>query len=88
MEAKRILDRAGANLLGIVFNNVSQLEHKHYHMIPQETYRAEKPVRPRTNDASFVDMRPNGTQDTWVSNVSDAHPSPEENNTNTPRTNS
>jgi capsular exopolysaccharide synthesis family protein len=84
MEAKRLLDRASANLLGIVFNNIRHSEQTYYHTVPDGGYGSAKPVRSRQPDAAFVDMRPNETQGTWVINPTDAPP--EDDATDTPRT--
>ena len=62
LEAKRVLERAGANLLGFVFNNVSPREQKYYYHSQKYHYVPYySPVKPPSQDrvnGSFVDLRP------------------------------
>jgi capsular exopolysaccharide synthesis family protein len=62
VEAKRLLERAGANLLGIVFNNVKPKEQKYYYHSQKyhygSYYAPVKPSHPGRVDGVFVDLRP------------------------------
>jgi capsular exopolysaccharide synthesis family protein len=62
LEAKRILERAGAHLLGVVFNNVRPKEQKYYYHSQKYNYGSYyAPVKPSHKggvDGVFVDLRP------------------------------
>jgi capsular exopolysaccharide synthesis family protein len=67
LEAKRVLERAGAPLLGVVFNNVAPREHKYYyhsqkyHYTPY--YGSVKPSPKGGVDGNFMDLRPAETRE-------------------------
>jgi Mrp family chromosome partitioning ATPase len=67
LEAKKLLDRAGANLLGMIFNNVSvkrQMRYQHTSEYYQNTYnQLGQQRRRKKSDMSFVDMRPTEGQE-------------------------
>jgi capsular exopolysaccharide synthesis family protein len=67
LEAKKLLDRAGANLLGMIFNNVSvkrQMHYQHTSEYYQNTYnQLGQSRRRKKSDMSFVDMRPTEGQE-------------------------
>jgi Mrp family chromosome partitioning ATPase len=62
LEAKRVLERAGANLLGVVFNNVRPKEQKYYYHSQKyhygSYYAPVKPSHQGGGDGVFVDLRP------------------------------
>jgi capsular exopolysaccharide synthesis family protein len=78
LEAKRVLERAGAHLLGVVFNNVSPREHKYYyhsqkyHSVP---YYDVKPPPKGGVDGAFVDLRPAEARERLLMESSPSHKS-------------
>ena len=64
LEAKKTLDRAGANLLGIVFNNVKPKLQKYFYPQRHRQY-SDDPIIPmrRQEGVTFVDMRPTENQE-------------------------
>lgn len=62
LEAKRLLDKAGAKLLGMIFNNISfkkQIRYQHTSEYYQSAYSQDRQKRWQKNgDVPVVDMRP------------------------------
>jgi capsular exopolysaccharide synthesis family protein len=69
LDAKKTLDRAGANLLGMIFNNIKSKMQAYYGR-PQSYHRySDSPVmlrRQRQIDVTFVDMRPTENKEKWI----------------------
>ncbi len=68
LEAKKILDRAGAPLLGVIFNNVRPKEQKYYyypHKYYEYGYAPAQSSRQRPVDVPLIDMRPSEGRDKW-----------------------
>ena len=69
MEAKKTLDRAGATLLGVVFNNIKLKMHRYYYhpqthpQYPHDPLIAKQQTK---KGATFVDMRPAENQEKWI----------------------
>jgi len=69
LEMKKMLDRANAPILGIIFNNVSikkQKQYASYHSYYSNQYSNQK-NRTRKQDNKLIDMRPTENEDAWVS---------------------
>jgi capsular exopolysaccharide synthesis family protein len=69
LETKKILDRANAPILGIVFNNVSlkkQNQYVNYQSYYSREYSNQK-NRTRNQENKLIDMRPTENKDAWVS---------------------
>jgi capsular exopolysaccharide synthesis family protein len=69
LETKKILDRANAPILGIVFNNVSlkkQNQYVNYQSYYSREYGNQK-NRTRNQENKLIDMRPTENEDAWVS---------------------
>jgi capsular exopolysaccharide synthesis family protein len=66
METKKLLDRAGANLLGMIFNNISvkkQIRYQHTSEYYQHAYdQLGQKRRQKKSDVTFIDMRPTESQ--------------------------
>jgi Mrp family chromosome partitioning ATPase len=76
LEAKRVLERAGANLLGVVFNNVAPREHKYYYHSQKYHYAPYYDIKPPPKggvDGAFVDLRPVETRERLLMESSPAH---------------
>jgi succinoglycan biosynthesis transport protein ExoP len=67
-ETKRVLDRAGAHLLGMVFNNVKPKQQRHYYgSYGYYSYTYGQPsTKSRKANAPIVDMRPMENQQKWL----------------------
>ena len=76
METKRTLDRAGANLLGIVFNNVKSNMcpyYYHHQLYPQYPDELLVSKQQRQRSTTFVDMRPSENQEKWTAISQHSH---------------
>jgi capsular exopolysaccharide synthesis family protein len=68
LETKRVLDRAGARLLGMIFNNIKPKQQRHYygpHGYYSYTY-GQPSTKSRKADSPIVDMRPMENQQKWL----------------------
>jgi succinoglycan biosynthesis transport protein ExoP len=67
LEAKKILERVGANFAGLVFNHVNSKDQPYYGAVQKHHYRYPEGGGPRVSkvDGSVIDMRPTKEQDTW-----------------------
>jgi capsular exopolysaccharide synthesis family protein len=69
LNAKKILDRAGANVLGMIFNNIKS-KMQVYYGHPQTYYQhRDHPMvlrRQQQMDVTFVDMRPTENKEKWI----------------------
>jgi capsular exopolysaccharide synthesis family protein len=67
LETKRVLDRAGAHLLGMIFNNVKPKQQRHYYgPYGYYSYTYGQPsTKSRKADTPIVDMRPIENQQKW-----------------------
>jgi capsular exopolysaccharide synthesis family protein len=76
LETKKILDRAGANLLGIIFNNVRpKMQKCYYHSQKpyRDPYNTLMPTRQRQENVTFVDMRPTENREKWTAASPPSH---------------
>jgi capsular exopolysaccharide synthesis family protein len=85
LEAKRVLERAGANLLGVVFNNVRPKEQKYYYHSQKYHYGSYyAPVKPSHQggaDGVFVDLRPVEAQERLLMESPPVSKSPDDSTT-------
>jgi capsular exopolysaccharide synthesis family protein len=69
LDAKKTLDRAGAHLLGMIFNNIKSTMQAYYGR-PQSYYQYSDNWmllrRQRELDTTFVDMRPTENKERWI----------------------
>jgi succinoglycan biosynthesis transport protein ExoP len=67
LEAKKILERAGANFAGLVFNHVDPKEQTYYGAAQKYHYHyyAAEAARDSEMDGAVIDMRPTKEQDMW-----------------------
>jgi capsular exopolysaccharide synthesis family protein len=68
--AKKLLERVGANVLGMVFNNIDAKEGRYYSGTTYSLNRYEE----KNHHDNFIDMRPSETDKEWKIN-SDVSPS-------------
>ncbi len=69
LEGKRLLERAGADILGIIFNNISPKEEKYYYSYRSYgyyPYGSSRSIRPLEGTTGFIDMRPVQDQEEWA----------------------
>jgi capsular exopolysaccharide synthesis family protein len=69
LEAKKMLERTGANLLGVIFNNVKTKHQKRYyayHAIPSYAHGEMHAAQGWTPDLTCIDMRPIESPKPWI----------------------
>ena len=69
LETKKMLDRANAHLLGIIFNNVKfnqQKQYISYHSYYSSQYSSPKNTA-RKSERKLIDMRPSDNDNAWIS---------------------
>jgi polysaccharide biosynthesis transport protein len=69
LEGKRTLERTGANLLGVVFNNITPKQEKHhypYQSIRPYSYDQLQATQDQDPNLTFIDMQRTESPEQWV----------------------